>query len=53
VSWGKRAGKLVLLLLLAELLFFFFVGLRLRRQIEGEREILGVRFQASPSAPIS
>jgi hypothetical protein len=31
----------VLLLLLAELLFFFFVGLRLRRQIEGEREFLG------------
>lgn len=39
--WGRRAGRLVLLLLLAELLFFFIVGLRLRRQIEGEREILG------------
>ena len=40
-KWGKRAGKLLLLLLLAELLFFFYVGLRLRRQLEGEREILG------------
>jgi hypothetical protein len=39
--WAGRAGKIVLLLLLAELLFFFFVGLRLRRQIEGEREFLG------------
>jgi hypothetical protein len=39
--WGKRAGKIVLLLLLAELLLFFFVGLRLRKQFEGEREILG------------
>ena len=41
MSWGKRAGKLVLLLLLAELLFFFFVGLRIRKQAEGEREVLG------------
>jgi hypothetical protein len=48
MSWGKRAGKLVLLLLLAELLFFFFVGLRLRRRAEAEREILG----AAPAAAI-
>jgi hypothetical protein len=42
-KWGKRAGKLLLLLLLAELLFFFYLGLRLRRQLDGEREILGAR----------
>ena len=40
-SWAKRAGKLVLLLLLLELLFFFVVGMRIRRQLEGPREILG------------
>ena len=45
--WGKRAGKLMLVLLLAELLFFFFVGLRMRKQFEGEREILGNRPSAS------
>jgi hypothetical protein len=51
--WGKRAGKLLLLLLLAELLFFFYVGLRLRRQLEGEREILGARPALAPTADLS
>jgi hypothetical protein len=45
-GWAKRAGRLVLVLLLAELLFFFFVGLRLRRQLEGPREFLGLAAQA-------
>ncbi|HEU4428398.1 MAG TPA: hypothetical protein VFT98_06560 [Myxococcota bacterium] len=49
MSWGKRAGKLVLLLLLAELLFFFFVGLRLRKQIEREPELLGIQSPAEPT----
>jgi hypothetical protein len=41
MSWAKLAGRAVLLLLLAELVFFFVLGTRIRRQIEGPREILG------------
>ena len=40
-KWGKRAGKIVLLLLLAELLFFFVLGTRIRRWFEGPRELVG------------
>lgn len=40
-KWGKRAGKLVLLLLLAELVFFFVLGTRIRQRFEGPREVLG------------
>jgi hypothetical protein len=39
----------VLLILLAELLFFFALGLRLRRQVEAEREFLGARARSTPS----
>ncbi len=40
-AWAKRAGKLVLLLLLAELVFFFVLGTRIRKRLEGPRELLG------------
>ncbi len=43
MKWGKRAGQLVLLLLLAELVFFFALGTRIRKRLEGPREILGER----------
>ena len=42
MKWGKRAGKLVLLLLLAELVFFFVLGTRIRQRLERPREILGI-----------
>jgi hypothetical protein len=41
MKWGKRAGKIVLLLLLAELVFFFVLGTRIRQRLERPREILG------------
>ena len=41
MKWGRRAGKIVLLLLLAELLFFFVLGTRIRRRLESPRAILG------------
>jgi hypothetical protein len=50
VKWGKRAGKIVLLLLLAELVFFFVLGTRIRQKLERPREILGVRSDALRSA---
>jgi hypothetical protein len=43
MKWGKRAGKIVLLFLLAELVFFFVLGTRIRKKLEGPREILGAR----------
>ena len=51
MKWGKRAGKIVLLLLLAELLFFFVLGTRIRRQLEAPTEILGriERLQSEPA----
>ena len=42
MSWAKRFGRLVVLLLLAELIFFFVLGTRIRKQLEGPREFLGV-----------
>jgi hypothetical protein len=44
MKWGKRAGKIVLLLLLAELVFFFVLGTRIRQRLERPREILGRSF---------
>jgi hypothetical protein len=50
--WGKRAGKLVLLLLLAELLFFFVLGARIRRLFETPREIVSIQQTADIRAPV-
>lgn len=51
MSWLKRFGKLVLLLLLAELIFFFVLGTRIRKQLEGPREFLGMS-DDNPTIPI-
>jgi hypothetical protein len=47
MKWGKRAGKIVLLLLLAELVFFFVLGTRIRQRLERPREILGISSERS------
>ena len=52
-NWGKRAGRIVLLLLLAELIFFFVLGTRIRRKFEGPREILGSQPHASRETSLS